>query len=885
MKTTTKGLLTALTAASMLLPSISSAKKTNDIKSLFKSTKTQLSKSKASQVKKNSLSFNNNSSLMQRNFIKIKDTKKESHNLFINEKALDQEFLLRGNLITQNPLPNFSNLKTRVVSFKKVSPERVVMLESGDGHNVSTDLSSTYILAEFDVVAEGDGWLEFDFNEGMSDLFIAGDWYAQDFSGPGYQDTFMSVPTNITYLDSVKMTDSEIAISQYVQINSSLLPLIVGLGGTYQVKYFLSPYSPSEDFEPTISKANMFKETGYFETAPYMTKAGTPVSFATKFNINKDITFAISSNTPEEYKEAVKDGILYFNKIFKKEIIKVVDAPKGITAPHPDYNIVQWADWDTAGFAYADAQSDPRTGEILNAQVFFTSVFGISGKVRARKILQRLKEAKKNKTHKSHTHKLGLKGFAKSTLCDLNAHDSKLEESLTELVNSDADDAKILKASQDYIREVVAHEIGHTLGMRHNFAGNIATNYSMDKRDDIIKSYMNDGKTPEGIIPSSSVMEYTRFEEAAMLGDLIAQGKSFSYDNKLIKKLYYNEDTDPNDEVLFCTDSHRGAFADCQVFDIGNSVIEAAKYEERKAFEGLNKTLVEIYVSAKDPAYGRDKIEVEDVTLSADRLAAALLGNRAMTLAATQKGFPLLRITRKFDAIDSTNVEKVKKAHADYAEAEIKANGGLSKLLMRLPTDWAETQLSDLKTLLESGAYDKTVGPGGNTVELTADDQKIILDKMTALYPMVQTSIEKAALAQLTATGVNWSTRTLAEDMTDVLLDNALYYNTHVTGETVTGVLKGAKDDKGVRPELLVELPEFTYETPLRAEAAALISKTSTEYFRLGDKEKKAMKKEYTKFYKGIFKDKKHTGFALDDQSYDLGEWLHINGSTLGLLL
>ncbi len=873
----TKGLLTATTAVSMLFSSATFAEKNIEIKSLFKSTKTQLESSKASQIK-----FNSNNALTQSNFISLTKTKKESHNLFINEKALEQEFLLRGNLITQLPLPNFSNLKTRVVTFKKVSPTRVVMLESGEGHNVSTDLASTFILAEFNIESETDGWLEFDFNEGMSDLLIAGDWYAQDFNGPGYQDTFMSIPTNISYLDSVEMTNTEIAISQFIQVNSALLPLVVGMGGTYQVKYFLSPYAPSEDFVPTLSKAHMFNQTGYFETAPYNTKAGTPVSFATKFNINKDITFAISSNTPAEYKEAVKDGILYFNKIFKKEIIKVVDAPANVTAPHPHYNIVQWADWDTAGFAYADAQSDPRTGEILNAQVFFTSVFGISGKVRARRILQRLKDNKKTTANKN---KLGLKGFVKSSLCDLHSHESKLEESLEALVNSDADDAKILKASQDYIREVVAHEIGHTLGMRHNFAGNIASNFSLDKRDEIIEKYMTEGKTPEGIIPSSSVMEYTRFEEAAMVGDLIAQGKSFAYDEKLIKKLYYNEDTDPKNEILFCTDSHRGAFADCQVFDIGNSVIEAAKYEEAKAFKGLNKTLVEIYVNAKDPAYGADTVRVEDVTLSADAIAGSLLRNRAMTLAATQEVFPLLRITRQFNAIDSTNTEKVKKAHSDYAEAELAANGGLSELLKRLPADWAKTQMSDLEELLESGRYDSLVGPGGNKVEITADDKKLILNKMKALYPLVQDSIEKLALIQLAETGTEWSTRTIAEDMMTVLLDNALYYNTEVTGETLTGVLKGAKDAKGVRPELLVELPEFKYETPVRAAAAGLASKSSKKYFRLSDKEKKAMKKEYTGFYKGIFKDKKHSDFKIDDQSYDLGEWLHINGSTLGLLL
>ena len=37
------------------------------------------------------------------------------------------------------------------------------------------------------------------------------------------------------------------------------------------------------------------------------------------------------------------------------------------------------------------------------------------------------------------------------------------------LSQEDVTDAKVLQFAQDYVREVVAHEVGHILGLRHNF--------------------------------------------------------------------------------------------------------------------------------------------------------------------------------------------------------------------------------------------------------------------------------------------------------------------------------------------------------------------------------------------------------------------------------
>ena len=108
--------------------------------------------------------------------------------------------------------------------------------------------------------------------------------------------------------------------------------------------------------------------------------------------------------TPKEYKKAIKEGVLYWNKSFGEDVLDVIDAPHGVSAPDFSHNIIQWVDWKTAGFAYADAQMDPRTGEILHAQVFLTSVFAFSSRTKAQKLLNRLLESKKHDHDRDHSH-------------------------------------------------------------------------------------------------------------------------------------------------------------------------------------------------------------------------------------------------------------------------------------------------------------------------------------------------------------------------------------------------------------------------------------------------------------------------------------------------
>ena len=87
------------------------------------------------------------------------------------------------------------------------------------------------------------------------------------------------------------------------------------------------------------------------------------------------IVFWIDRNVPEKYRAAVRDGILEWNKAFEKIgfkdaiVVKQQDQEGTIDTFDARHSTVRWFVSTDAGFAIGPSTVDPRTGEILNAQV------------------------------------------------------------------------------------------------------------------------------------------------------------------------------------------------------------------------------------------------------------------------------------------------------------------------------------------------------------------------------------------------------------------------------------------------------------------------------------------------------------------------------------
>jgi hypothetical protein len=176
------------------------------------------------------------------------------------------------------------------------------------------------------------------------------------------------------------------------------------------------------------------------------------------------IVYWLDKNIPDRYRQAVIDGILEWNKAFErigfKDAVQAKIQPDDADFDTSDirHASVRWYLAAEGGPAIGPSHADPRTGEILDADILMTDNFPRGG----RRIIV-------EEVPRSMAGIFAGEGrfctFAGEAMAETEfAMD--LLEARGELEPGSPEADAFVNA---YVKEVITHEVGHTLGLRHNF--------------------------------------------------------------------------------------------------------------------------------------------------------------------------------------------------------------------------------------------------------------------------------------------------------------------------------------------------------------------------------------------------------------------------------
>jgi hypothetical protein len=144
----------------------------------------------------------------------------------------------------------------------------------------------------------------------------------------------------------------------------------------------------------------------------------------------KPIVYYLDNGTPEPIRSVLLEGAQWWNQAFEaagyKNAFQVKILPEDADPMDIRYNMINWVHRSTRGWSYGDAVVDPRTGEIIKGNVTLGSL-----RVRQDYLIAQ-----------------GL---------------------LAPFENGVPADNKMLQMALQRLKQLSAHEIGHTIGLMHNY--------------------------------------------------------------------------------------------------------------------------------------------------------------------------------------------------------------------------------------------------------------------------------------------------------------------------------------------------------------------------------------------------------------------------------
>ena len=691
--------------------------------------------------------------------------------LAIPKAGFSKDYLFSASLIPQAGAPTSTGLAGKIVRFELFS-DGVDMYESTRGLVVTDELPARRLLASFAIVRQDGDRVLVDFNKGMRRVFTEA-WTHSGELDLAARDMVLEVPESRVF--DARQEEGRLVIRQSVQARNRQSNQ--NLEARFEMRYFLSPYQPGA-FEGKEIETPDARYVRYFETEGHLEPGTGRVSARiARFDLRKPLVFYYSANTPTEYVGAVQDGILYWNRAFGKEVVQAKKAPAGVTAPDAKHNVIQWVPWDNAGFAYADVLLDPLSGESEHGQAYITSVFAFGGRARARVLLRAMEElaAPKKDDKKSEAEALlGVPWLASAPGCqvDTRAFAQQMAHGLQEVLASDAlTDEAVLRVSQDYVREVVSHEVGHVLGLRHNFAGSLAASLTRTELNDWFRAYVA-GQPIEAYtnkLVTSSMMEYSVFKAAAFVGWRMRTVKEpLPHDRAAISWGYFDSPQVRTQKMLFATDQDIGRYGDVRQFDYGPDPVVSAYAEMAEIIDLLPNNVIETFIRARAPRNPHDRLPLEQVNLGFTGYAAQLANQFADIISWFRADTRSLRVENQFDFIGDLNRQERLDAHWKRLNTQIEQLGGVDRAAFSiLPIDLkldlkrepvgvpiaqrlsASNLTARLEKLLASPTYTNFVGLDDKKYSFTKEERALVIQRGSKCFEELEKELAKQICQRL----------------------------------------------------------------------------------------------------------------------------------------
>ena len=221
---------------------------------------------------------------------------------------------------------------------------------------------------------------------------------------------------------------------------------------------------PNDDYTPRVmdSRVGVNGPTFYDYASPI--DEGLSVHWVSRHRLQKKnpnaerseavepIVYYVDRGAPEPIRSALIEGGNWWNEAFEAagfiDAFRVEVLPGGADPQDVRYNMVHWTHRSTRGWSYGGSVSDPRTGEIIKGNVNLGSLRLRQDYLKGQSLAPRFAEP------------LGACGLSAAPGFEYLAQ-----------VSSGTDPVDMALAR---VRQLSAHEIGHTLGFPHNY---IASTY------------------------------------------------------------------------------------------------------------------------------------------------------------------------------------------------------------------------------------------------------------------------------------------------------------------------------------------------------------------------------------------------------------------------